>query len=60
MVTNDTIRESMTVRLEAVCGRLPPLPGFVPGIRRAPVRPFNLSRTDTVLALKNALRYVPP
>ena len=60
MVTNDTIRESMTVRLEAVCDRLPPPPEFVPGVRRAPVRPFNLSRTDTELALKNALRYVPP
>jgi len=60
MVTNDIIRNAMTVRLEAVCDRLPPEPQFAPGIRRAPVRPFNLSRADTVLALKNALRYVPP
>ena len=59
MVTNDIIRNAMTVRLEAVCDRLPPEPQFVPGIRRAPVRRFNLSRADTELALKNALRYVP-
>ena len=60
MVTNDIIRNAMTVRLEAVCDRLPPEPQFAPGIRRAPVRRFNLSRADTELALKNALRYVPP
>ncbi len=36
MVTNDIIRNAMTVRLEAVCDRLPPEPQFAPGIRRAP------------------------
>ena len=60
MVTNDIIRNAMTVRLEAVCDRLPPEPQFAPGIRRAPDRGFTLSRADTGLALKNALRYVPP
>ena len=33
---------------------------FVPGIRRAPSRGFNLGRHDTITALANALRYVPP
>ena len=38
---------------------LPPDPKFLEHIRRAPNRGFNLSRSDTLLALKNALRYVP-
>ncbi len=38
---------------------LPPAPKFEPGIRRAPKREFKLDRTDTELALRNALRYVP-
>ena len=60
MATNDRIRNSMTIRLDAVCDGLPPAPEFEPGIRRAPVRRFNLSPEDTALALKNALRYIPP
>ena len=32
----------------------------MPGIRRAPGRGYTLSPRQTVLALKNALRYVPP
>ncbi|MFH0916319.1 MAG: urocanate hydratase [bacterium] len=39
---------------------LPPPPRFAPGIRRAPDRGHTLSRRQTALALKNALRYVPP
>jgi urocanate hydratase len=39
---------------------LPPFPRFAPGIRRAPDRGYTLSPRQTVLALKNALRYVPP
>jgi urocanate hydratase len=39
---------------------LPPDPVFDPKIRRAPDRGFNLSENDTILAVKNALRYVPP
>ena len=35
-----------------------PMP-FEPGIRRAPSRGFSLNRHDTIVALKNALRYVP-
>lgn len=35
------------------------VPEFVRGIRRAPDRGFTLSKSDTKLALKNALRYIP-
>ncbi|MHA1110633.1 MAG: urocanate hydratase [Promethearchaeota archaeon] len=38
---------------------LPPVPVFKEGIRRAPSRGFELNEKDTILALKNALRYVP-
>ncbi len=38
---------------------LPEPKPFDPGIRRAPSRGYDLSRRDTILALKNALRYVP-
>ncbi|MFX1402766.1 MAG: urocanate hydratase [Promethearchaeota archaeon] len=38
---------------------LPPDPVFEEGIRRAPNRGYNLSKEETVLALKNALRYIP-
>lgn len=38
---------------------LPPQKDFQPGIRRAPDRGYFLSKAETVLALKNALRYVP-
>jgi urocanate hydratase len=41
-------------------GVLPPEPVFAPGIRRAPERGFTLSPRQTEVALKNALRYVPP
>lgn len=39
---------------------LPPPAVFAPGIRRAPDRGYTLTPSQTVLALKNALRYVPP
>lgn len=38
---------------------LPPAPVFEAGIRRAPKRAFKLDKTDTELALRNALRYIP-
>jgi urocanate hydratase len=38
---------------------LPTMPVFVPGIRRAPDRGFRLSASQTEIALKNALRYIP-
>ena len=37
----------------------PPDPVFREGIRRAPSRGFDLSEKDTILSVKNALRYVP-
>jgi urocanate hydratase len=59
MTDNNIISEAMAIRLDAVIKELPPIPSFVEGIRRAPKRQFTLNREDTVLALKNALRYVP-
>ncbi|MBR2560480.1 MAG: urocanate hydratase, partial [Firmicutes bacterium] len=38
---------------------LPAYPEFVPGIRRAPKRKSKLSEADKILAVKNALRYIP-
>jgi urocanate hydratase len=38
---------------------LPPAAKFEPGIRRAPNRGQVLNKKETVLALKNALRYIP-
>jgi len=40
-------------------GLLPPAPVFEPGVRRAPDRGYSLDEAETLLALKNALRYVP-
>ncbi len=59
MIQNKDISESMTIKLEDVFDELPVMPKFVKGIRRAPKRDFALSRKETVLALKNALRYIP-
>ncbi len=39
---------------------LPPAPQFEPGIRRAPNRGLSLTPTEIALALRNALRYIPP
>ena len=48
--------EPMIVRLD---DELPEYPEFVPGKRRAPHRKANLSEADKILAVKNALRYIP-
>ncbi|MEG2708950.1 MAG: urocanate hydratase, partial [Vagococcus sp.] len=56
MISNKTISEAMTIKLPEV---LPDMPVFQEGIRRAPDRGFRLSESQTKLALKNALRYVP-
>jgi urocanate hydratase len=40
--------------------KLPPNPEFIKGIRRAPSRGYKLNKVQTKLALKNALRYIPP
>jgi urocanate hydratase len=53
---NDMIKNAMTVKLDS---ELPPEKAFLPKIRRAPSRGYNLNREETILALKNALRYIP-
>ncbi|MFX1368153.1 MAG: urocanate hydratase, partial [Promethearchaeota archaeon] len=50
------ISKAMTIMLD---DKLPSDPIFDPEYRRAPNRGFNLSPSDTVIALKNALRYIP-
>lgn len=56
MVDNYSIGESMEIKLDDI---LPEYPEFEKGVRRAPKREFNLTREQTALALKNALRYIP-
>ncbi len=45
--------------VETTLAELPEPGPFEPGIRRAPSRGYQLNRRDTILALQNALRYVP-
>ena len=59
MITNREIDGSMVIRPEELAGDLRPLAPFQEGIRRAPKRNFTLTKSETVLAVKNALRYVP-
>lgn len=56
MPTNFDIRNAMTILPDDV---LPEMPAFEPGIRRAPDRGYTLTPEQTVVALQNALRYVP-
>ncbi|WP_073152884.1 urocanate hydratase [Paramaledivibacter caminithermalis] len=56
MISNFDVSKAMTIKLDSV---LPEYPKFVEGIRRAPKREFTLTKEETELALKNALRYVP-
>ncbi|WML34727.1 urocanate hydratase [Clostridium sp. OS1-26] len=56
MINNIDIKGAMTVRLDDA---LPEMPKFEKGIRRAPNRGFNLTKAQTEIALKNALRYIP-
>lgn len=56
MIPNIDIAEAMTIKLDDV---LPEMPKFQEGIRRAPDRGFRLSQSQTEIALKNALRYIP-
>ncbi len=53
---NDSIARAMTIKLPS---ELPEYPAFQEGIRRAPDRGFCLTKEQTKIALKNALRYVP-
>lgn len=47
------------LEIKLIDGELPKMPDFVEGIRRAPSRGFNLTKSQTEIALKNALRYIP-
>ncbi len=52
----ETTNEPMRIALPPV---LPEAKPFIEGIRRAPSRGYTLSPGETVIAVKNALRYVP-
>ena len=54
MLNNEEIREAMTIQLG---NEYPDYPEFQEGIRRAPDRGFRLTKAQTKIALKNALRY---
>lgn len=56
MVSNFDVSNAMTIKLD---NNLPEMQEFKEGIRRAPDRGFNLTKEQTVKALKNALRYIP-
>ncbi|TJX66922.1 urocanate hydratase [Soehngenia saccharolytica] len=56
MYDNKTIGESMQIKLD---NYLPDYPKFDESIRRAPKREVTLTKKETEIALKNALRYVP-
>lgn len=56
MFSGSDISKAMEIKLD---GELPEMPKFVEGIRRAPSRGFHLTKEQTKVALKNALRYVP-
>jgi urocanate hydratase len=61
IMTNLDIDRAMTIKLGDIFhGELPAMPAFQEGIRRAPKREFTLTRDETALALRNALRYIPP
>ncbi len=59
MIRNEAIDQAMHVKLEDVCKELPKPPVFETDKRRAPKRAFTLTEEETVLALQNALRYLP-
>ena len=50
------VSNAMRIKLSS---ELPPVPEFDPKYRRAPNRGFSLTEKETVIALKNALRYIP-
>ncbi|KRQ87568.1 Urocanate hydratase [Caloramator mitchellensis] len=55
MISNLDIKDAMKIKLDEI----PEYPKFVEGIRRAPNRGFRLTKEQTEIALKNALRYIP-
>lgn len=50
------VSKAMKIKLS---DELPPYPEFDPQYRRAPDRGYTLTESETVTAVKNALRYVP-
>lgn len=56
ILVKTSVPKVMTVKLFS---ELPPNPVFDTKYRRAPDRGFSLSQQETVLAVKNALRYIP-
>ena len=56
MNINTQITQSMKIK---AINELPEMPPFEKGIRRAPDRGFCLTQSQTMTALKNALRYIP-
>ena len=59
MITNDILAQASQFKLDDIFDKLPDYPAFHKGIRRAPKRELTLTREETVLAVKNALRYIP-
>jgi len=55
-MNNIEISKAMTIKLDM---ELPDYPEFKENVRRAPDRGFDLSKAQTEIALKNALRYIP-
>jgi len=58
-MNNQQISAAMQIKLEDIFDRLPELPHFEDGVRRAPKRILTLTKEETALALRNALRYIP-
>ncbi len=56
LVKNMDPSKAMKIKLS---DELPPDPVFKEDIRRAPNRGYDLNRGETIIALKNALRYIP-
>jgi len=56
MLSNFDVSKAMTIKLD---DKLPEMPEFVEGIRRAPKRELVLNQEEIKLALKNNLRYIP-
>lgn len=56
MLTSEKMADIIKIRLD---DELPEKEQFQEGIRRAPDRGFRLTQSQTAVALKNALRYVP-
>lgn len=58
-MNNHIISQAMTIKLDSIFPELPKYPEFDSSIRRAPMREIQLTEEEKLLALKNALRYVP-